>query len=88
MRWLVLVLLLAGCASQKPEPLPRVVMVDVPVVIPCPVAVPPVEIYATARLTKQSTDFEKIKALLVERKARKQSEDELRDLLQICVKPR
>lgn len=78
--------LLAGCASNKPEPLPRVVRVEVPVIVPCPVTVTPVVPYATDRLTKESSDFDKIRGLLIERQERAGVEYELRALLDVCIK--
>lgn len=76
---------LGACASNKPEPLPRVVRVEVPVILPCPVIMPPIGDYATAYLTKGHSDFDKIKALLVEREERKWVELELRELLGACI---
>lgn len=76
---------LSGCASPAREPLPRVVRIEVPVIIPCPVTVPMPYPYATASLTKESTDFDKIKALLVELKQRDVTEEELRALLAVCA---
>lgn len=77
---------LAGCAGSQ-HTLPRLVRVEVPVMVPCPVVAPHVTPYATARLTRESTDFDKIKALLVERKERAGTESELRELLGVCSKP-
>jgi hypothetical protein len=80
------ILALAGCASAPEQQLPRVVTVEVPVIQPCPVKVPERAEYATAKLSKKASDFDKIKAILVERKQRETAENELRRLLVVCVK--
>ena len=85
MRYL-LMLLLTGCGSTEViRYVDRPVTVEVPVYTPCEVHMPKVVTYTTDRLTARSTDFEKIQALLIERKERGASEDELRLLLSICT---
>ena len=80
--------LLVGCASApESPPLPRVVTVEMPIVQPCPVKVPEQQVYAAEKLSLASSDFEKIKAVLVERKQRAAAEKELRRLLGVCVTP-
>ena len=79
--------LLVGCAGNVPAPLPRIVRVEVPIIQPCPVQIPPIVPYATDNLTKESSDFDKIRAILVERQERQGVELELRELLGACIKP-
>lgn len=62
------VLALAGCAGQVEEPEPRIVRVEVPVVVPCrtdPVAVPA---WAADGLRKSDSLEVKVRALLAERR--------------------
>lgn len=64
----VLVVLLAGCASREPEV--RTVRVEVPVQVPCktkPVAIPP---WAADGLRKSDALEVKVRALLAERRQR------------------
>lgn len=70
MRLVVLGMLfaLAGCAGQVIEPEPRIVRVEVPVVVPCrtdPVAVPP---WAADGLHQSDSLEVKVRALLAERR--------------------
>lgn len=83
---LALIILLMGCGSNEViRYVDRPVKVEVPIVMPCPVEIPAEAQYATDRLTVRATDFEKIRALLVERKERGATETELRVLLASCV---
>lgn len=86
-RVLALIALLAGCASPEVRYIRVPVQVDVPVRIPCGVDVPPERTYAASRLDAASSDFDKIKALLIERQQRAGVESELRILLGICTEP-
>ena len=88
MRVLLLIFcgLIIGCTSQPAARyIDRPVRVEVPVLLPCPVTEPPRRGYATAGLVRDSTPFEKIRALLVERKERAATESELRELLGACT---
>ena len=65
---MVLVMLLAGCASKEPEV--RTVRVEVPVAVPCktkPVAIPP---WAADGLRRSDALEVKVRALLAERRQR------------------
>lgn len=89
MKWitvLLALLTLAGCATE-PEVRyrTRVQQVEIPITQPCPVQIPPVERYATSYLTGLSTDYEKIRALVAERKQRAGMEADLRELLRACI---
>ncbi len=73
-----MVVALAGCAGQAVEPEPRIVRVDVPVVVPCrtdAVAVPP---WAARNLRKTDSLELKVRALLAERR---QARGYIRELL-------
>lgn len=78
-------ILLAGCAGQPPvDPEPRVVRVEVPVLVPCrtqPVAVPP---WAAAGLQKGDSLEVKVRALLAERRQRIGYERELVAASEAC----
>jgi hypothetical protein len=82
---LVMLVWLSGCAS--PSTVVDTVEVKVPVVLPCEAEVPSPMKYATADLAASSTDFDKIRALLVERRQRMSVEQELRVLLEACTRP-
>ena len=78
----VLVLLLAGCASR--EPVVRTVRVEVPVLVPCKttlVAVPP---WAAQGLKKSDSLELKVRALLAERRQRIGYERELVAAVSSC----
>lgn len=81
----MLVIALAGCAGHSPaEPVPRIVRVDVPVIVPCrtkAVAVPP---WAAAGLRKSDTLEVKVRALLAERRQRIGYERELLAANEAC----
>lgn len=85
MRLLFLVLLVAGCSSPpKPEPITRPVIVEVPVSIPCRVAIPPEPDYATGSLPLGSDIFEQVRALLIEREQRRGVQAEQKKALEAC----
>ena len=78
----VLVLLLAGCASR--EPVVRTVRVEVPVLVPCKtkeVAVPP---WAAAGLKKSDSLEVKVRSLLAERRQRIGYEKQLKAAVLAC----
>lgn len=79
-------LALIGCGST-PETIVEIQEVLVPVFEPCDVEMPEEQVYATSVLSSDSTDFEKIRALLVERRQRMTMEEELRLLLDACSQP-
>lgn len=78
----------AGCATPKPEIryVSKPVRVEVPVVIPCGVVMPDAQVYETSMIYADSSDFDKIKAVLVELRQREAAERELRSLLGECLK--
>ena len=78
-------LMLAGCATPRIEYIREPVEVLVPIAQPCPVTAPGFMEYATEFLTLESDDFEKIRAVLVERRQRSVVEEELRALLEVCI---
>lgn len=82
--WILLALVLAGCAS---EPIIEVRTVEVPVPTwePCAVEMPPLQFYAAERIKSGTSDFDKIKIVLVERSQRIRMEQELRALLGVCT---
>ena len=78
----VLVLLLAGCASR--EPVVRTVRVEVPVLVPCKtkeVVVPP---WAASGLKKSDSLEVKVRVLLAERRQRMGYEKELSAAVAAC----
>jgi hypothetical protein len=81
---LIALLALSGCAG-KTKTLIETVTVQVPVFEPCDVDVPTPLRYATEDLRPGDSDFEKIRALLVERRQRMTVEEELRLLLTACT---
>ena len=89
MKYLVAVLLfvVAGCAGKpRIEYVTKPVEVLVPVFKPCQIQVPKPRPYATDNLVRSSTDFTKIKTILVGLKEHEAIESMLRDLLDICTK--
>lgn len=75
---------LAGCAGQPSVPEPRVVRVDVPVVVPCrtdSVSVPP---WAAEGLRRTDSLEVKVRALLAERRQRIGYERELLAANEVC----
>lgn len=84
MRLLVLGLIapIVGCTTT--EYVKEPVDVYVPVPVPCHVNIPPPKRHATDYLSKDDSDFDKIRALLVERRERQSVERELRALLETC----
>lgn len=83
-RALLLPLILAGCCAN-PEVIIDTQEVYIPVYEPCQVDMPRHVSYETESLSKDSSDFEKIRALLVERRQRMVTEGELRLLLDACT---
>tara|TARA_R110000803_G_scaffold115928_1_gene184562 strand:+ start:1012 stop:1269 length:258 start_codon:yes stop_codon:yes gene_type:complete len=83
-------LLQSGCSNT---PVPEVeyvyesIRVEVPISEPCKVEMLPIPEYATVHLKKSDSDFDKIKALVVERLQRTGTERELRALLSVCIAP-
>ncbi|HEY1027426.1 MAG TPA: hypothetical protein VGE28_07305 [Pseudomonas sp.] len=75
---------LAGCAGQPPEPEPRIVRVEVPIVVPCrtdSVSVPP---WAAEGLRRADSLEVKVRALLAERRQRIGYERELLAANEVC----
>ena len=73
MRWIIVGMLvaLAGCGAQPvAEPEPRVVRVEVPIQVPCPVRAPAVPAWAAKGLRKEDSLEVKVRALLAERRQR------------------
>ncbi|MDG9928400.1 MULTISPECIES: hypothetical protein [unclassified Pseudomonas] len=71
-------LLLAGCASQPPvDPEPKLVRVEVPVLVLCRTAETPVPAWASDGLKASDTLEVKVRALLAERRQRIGYEREL-----------
>ena len=83
---LLVCLVMYGCAS---DPVVRVDTVEVyiPIIEPCPVDPPVAYDYESSYLTKSSSDFDKIRAILIEIKQRAGVESALRALLDSCIKP-
>lgn len=87
MRWLLIgaLVTLVGCGTQPIEqPEPRVIRVEVPVLVPCrtsPVAVPA---WAASGLRKTDSLEVKVRALLAERRQRIGYERELSAAVLAC----
>ncbi len=80
-----LALALAGCAGQPAaDPEPRLVRVEVPVLVPCRTAETPVPAWASAGLKASDTLEVKVRALLAERRQRIGYERELRAANDAC----
>lgn len=77
-----MILPIVGCTTT--EYVKEPVDVYVPVPVPCDVEIPPDVRHATDYLSREDSDFDKIKALLVERRERAALEAELRALLKAC----
>lgn len=83
-RYALIALLLAGCASTPKEPAIRTVEVKLPVRVACkpaPVAEPS---YATETLDLSADIFVMVRALLVEREQRRAEAAELRGAIASC----
>lgn len=78
-----MILPIAGCTTT--EYVKEPVDVYVPVPVPCDVDAPPIKRYAGDYLSIDDSAFDKIRALLVERRERAQAEAELRALLEACT---
>lgn len=78
----LLAVFLAGCGTTR---IPDVVRVPVPV--PCEVAVPAEPEWAVVDLTPRSTIYEKVRALLAERRQRVAYEAQLRATIEACRSP-
>ena len=65
----------------------RPIEVEIPVSVPCAVEIEPAPEYATQALTRESSDGDIIRALLVEREQRGVVEGQLRADLAGCVGP-
>lgn len=76
------ILLITGCATTE-----NVVYKDVLVPVPtkCSVLMPERNIYLSDTLNSENTIFEKMKYLLIDKKSSKMKEDELRELLKVCI---
>ena len=82
---LILVLMLSACASN-PVISTVVQKVEVPVAIPCKAQVPTKPEFSFDSLSEDKDIFEKIKALLADRKLHLGYETELSAALDSCVK--
>jgi PBP1b-binding outer membrane lipoprotein LpoB len=81
---MIVVLLLAGCSTRT---VVETVRVNIPVPIQCVerTNIPPSPPSALKVITIESTPGDKIKAILVEREQLRQSDNELRALIQGCL---
>lgn len=78
-------LLLAGCAGQPAaEPEPRIVRVEVPVLVPCRTAETPAPAWASAGLRRSDSLEVKVRALLAERRQWRGYAAELRAASEAC----
>ncbi|MDH0894213.1 MULTISPECIES: hypothetical protein [unclassified Pseudomonas] len=82
---LLAALALAGCAGQPPaEPEPRIVRVEVPVLVPCRTAETPAPAWAAAGLRQSDSLEVKVRALLAERRQWRGYAAELRAASEAC----
>ena len=81
MFFIVLVLMLAGCATQ---PTPAVVKVDVPVPVKCTITPPEKPDYAVDSLPIGADIWDKMAALRADRITRQAYEKELEAAIQSC----
>lgn len=79
---MMIVLLLAGCATATPEV--RTVRVEVPVAVPCRAPTVAVPAWAASGLKKADSLEMKVRALLAERRQRIGYERELLAAVQVC----
>ena len=83
-RYLMVAVLLAGCATAPKEPAIRTVEVKIPIRVACkpaPVAEP---VFATSTMDLSADIFALVRGLLVEREQRKALEAELRGAIGSC----
>ena len=82
---LVVVLLLAGCAStsESQQP-PKPIEVKVPVPVPCQIEEPKMPEFSFETLTSESTIYQKVQILLADRLLHLGYEEQLRTALRGC----
>lgn len=80
-------LFLVGCTTTEREvvQVAKPVRVEIPVMVPCKAVPPAVPVWETSRLTKDTPDFEKIRALLIERRQRETYEATLLETFGPCT---
>ena len=81
------VLLLTACSTTRDVVKIETVEVKVPVLLPCPVQVPERPDYITHTVPEDASIFEKMVALLSDRKLSMAHEEELTTLLRTCTTP-
>lgn len=78
-------LVLAGCASPTQPGIKTVIQrVEVPIAVPCKVETPAKPDYHFDKITVENTLFEKVRAILADRKLRDAYEAELEAALGAC----
>lgn len=83
---LIFVIMLAGCATTEPATKIVIQKEEIPVAVPCKVAVPVKPDYNFDKLTEDKDIFDKTKALLADRKLSQGYEGELQAALNSCIK--
>jgi hypothetical protein len=84
---LSLVALLSACASGPPPIMaPLIQKVEIPIPVPCKVAIPKAPTFNFDELNIDQDIYEKVRALLVDRKLHLGYEVELSAALNACVK--
>lgn len=80
---IVSALLLAGCSTIKDNVVYKDVLV--PVTTKCSVIMPERTVYISDLMTESDSIFDKMKSLLIDKKSAKVKEEELRELLKVCI---
>jgi len=83
---LLIVLFLAGCATDGPVIQTVIQRVEVPVAIPCKATVPTRPEFSFENLTPEQDIYEKNKSMLSDRKLHLGYETEILTALETCIK--
>ena len=83
---LAFIAILAGCATTDPVIKTVIQKEEVPVAVPCKVAIPTKPDFNFDKLTEDKDIFDKTKALLADRKLHQGYEAELLAALNSCIK--
>jgi len=83
---LAFIAILTGCATTEPVINTIIQKVEVPIAVPCKIAIPVKPDFNFDKVTLEQDIFEKTKALLADRKLSQGYEGELIAALNTCIK--